>query len=300
MQLLYARRLDQTLTPESTMKAYNTFIEDSYRTLLFDLYLFTQVLSVATGERKRKSKKLRPTEADKAFVAHIHDNPLVKALRASPELKDVALKHDFDALVKAEHLRGFYEAATSFPSYEEYATQPTASNDAHLKALLKAHKSLMGHEAYTDYLEDRFARWTEDESLVVGAVKKILKSLPASAAFVSTYRPDEETRVAFGHKLLSYCLESDSTLQAHIEPVLQNWDAERVALVDMICIKMALAEFLSFSKIPPKVTLNEYVELAKLYSTPKSKEFINGVLDRLLHSLRGEGLIVKEGRGLIE
>jgi N utilization substance protein B len=81
---------------------------------------------------------------------------------------------------------------------------------------------------------------------------------------------------------------------------LQNWDADRVAVLDMIMLKMAICEFLNCPTIPTKVTLNEYVELAKNYSTSKSKEFINGILDRLLQELNQMGRIQKEGRGLID
>ena len=300
MQLLYAQRVDAEVTPARTLRAYDRMAEQSYLTLLFDLYLFGCVLAEATADLDRRGKRLRPSASDRAFRAHLATNPLTRALAASPELRDQGRKHEFAELVDAERLRAFYEAATAWEGYAAYAEQAEPSDDAHLGALLKCHKALMDHEGYNDYLEDRFGRWDEDKSLVLGAAKKVLKALPQSALVLSTYRPDDETRVDFGEHLLRYVLEHDAELQAHIEPVLENWDAARVALLDMILIKMALSELLTFARIPPKVTLNEYVELAKLYSTDKSKEFINGILDRLLHSLRSEGLIVKEGRGLID
>jgi len=82
--------------------------------------------------------------------------------------------------------------------------------------------------------------------------------------------------------------------------VLKNWDAERVAILDMVMIKMALCELMHFPTIPTKVTLNEFIEISKLYSTEKSKDFINGVLDKLMKKLEKDGEISKEGRGLIE
>jgi len=85
-----------------------------------------------------------------------------------------------------------------------------------------------------------------------------------------------------------------------IEPTLKNWDADRVAIIDMVLLKMALSELTSFPTIPTKVTLNEFVEISKLYSTDKSKDFINGILDRLMKKLNKEGKIQKEGRGLKE
>ena len=100
--------------------------------------------------------------------------------------------------------------------------------------------------------------------------------------------------------MLKHVLEQDKRLLDIIEPNLKNWDADRVAIIDMILLKMAIAELLNFPSIPTKVTLNEYVEIAKLYSTDKSKDFINGILDRLMKKLESDGQINKKGRGLIE
>ena len=300
MQLLYAQRVDSQLDAAKTLRAYDSMTEQSYLTLLFDLYLLTRIAGEAEADQQRRGNRLRPSQVDQKFRAHLANNALVTALTTSPELRSQAKKHEFAEKVEDERLRGFYEAAVDYEDYLEYATSTAPTEDAHLGALLKVHKALMQNEAYNDYIEDRYARWDEDKSLVTGSAKKVLKALPQSAAVLSTYRPDNETRVDFGRHLLEYVLEHDTKLQAHIEPVLENWDAARVALLDMILIKMALGELLTFPQIPPKVTLNEYVELAKLYSTDKSKEFINGILDRLLHTLRDEGLIVKAGRGLIE
>jgi len=86
----------------------------------------------------------------------------------------------------------------------------------------------------------------------------------------------------------------------HIQPTLTNWDHERLALIDMILLKMATCEMLEFPTIPAKVTLNEYVEVAKSYSTDKSKEFVNGVLDKLMKQFQESGKLNKEGRGLVE
>ena len=100
--------------------------------------------------------------------------------------------------------------------------------------------------------------------------------------------------------LLKRTFDDDGPLLEMIKPLLKNWDHERLAVIDMILLKMAIVELLEFKTIPTKVTLNEYVEVSKLYSTPKSKDFINGILDKVLRDLSEEGKIVKEGRGLIE
>lgn len=309
MQLLYAERQDAALTPVLTAAALRQVVEQSYQTLLFDLYVFVQALREARDEQTRRARRLRPTDADLAFRSHLFDNPIVLALANSPELAKFAERHKFADLADEERLRGFHEAAKSWDGYEAYVVLAAPTLDEHLAAVLKSHKALLDDEPYNDFLEDRYARWEQDKSLVIGAAKKVLKSLPRAAIddegnptrpFLEAYRTPTETFDQFGMRLLKFVLSEDQRLLSLIQPVLKNWEAERVAVLDMVLIKMALGELMEFSQIPPKVTLNEYVELAKTYSTEKSKEFINGVLDALLKSLREEGLIVKEGRGLVE
>jgi N utilization substance protein B len=147
-------------------------------------------------------------------------------------------------------------------------------------------------------LEDLFPLWQDDKSLVVGAMKKTIKALPLDADFLEAFRPATETVTEFGEQLLDKVIQADAELLGLIEPSLQNWDADRVAVLDMIMLKMALSEFLYFSSIPTKVTLNEFVDISKLYSTDKSKEFVNGILDRLLRQLTDDKMINKSGRGL--
>lgn len=312
MQLLYAERQDADLTHPLTLAAFRRMVDQSFGNLLFDLYVFTQVLHEARDEQKRRAARLLPSEADKLFRPHLYDNPVTLALANSPELAKAAERRKFAELMDEERLRGLYASAKTWDGYEDYVVTPAPTRAEHLAALLKCHKALMDNEAYNDFIEDRYARWEADKSLVIGAAKKVLKSLPDGSVklattgetvdrpFLEAYRTDTETAEGFGAHLLQFVLSQDERLLTLIQPVLKNWDAERVAVLDMILIKMALGELLEFSEIPPKVTLNEYVELAKTYSTDKSKDFINGVLDALLKTLQKEGLIVKAGRGLIE
>ena len=157
------------------------------------------------------------------------------------------------------------------------------------------------NEYYNETLEDSYYNWVDDKSLVVGSVKKYLKLLPSeSKTAYKEFLPEDETVKEFGLQLLKKTVSEKEKLMAHIIPVLENWDHERLALVDTILLQMALCELINFPTIPSKVTLNEYLELAKNYSTAKSKEFINGVLDKLKTQLSETGVIVKEGRGLEE
>ena len=300
MQLLFAQRQNEGLSAKGTLTAFHEMVNQSYATLMFDMYVFCRVLAEAREEKKRRGERIIKSDENNSFQSHIFDNPLTLSLSNSEQLLVFAEKKQFAEQIDEERLRSFYELAKGWEGYEEFAAQKDPTLDSCLGALLKAHKALMDSEGYNDFLEDRFARWDEDKSLVIGSAKKILKSLPQSESKLDAYKTDNETREDFGEYLLNYVLENDIELLADIEPVIENWDVERVAVLDMVLLKMALAELLQFKQIPMKVTLNEYVELAKTYSTDKSKEFINGILDKLMHKLEGEGKIVKKGRGLKE
>ena len=127
-----------------------------------------------------------------------------------------------------------------------------------------------------------------------------MKALPTEGPFYMEHFPDDDTVYNFGEFLLKKVHSEEKELEKMITPVLENWESERVAIVDMILIKMALIELINFKTIPCKVTLNEYVELSKSYSTDKSKEFVNGVLDKLMKELQDNNIIAKEGRGLVD
>ena len=101
-------------------------------------------------------------------------------------------------------------------------------------------------------------------------------------------------------RLLDMVYENELEYNNQIKPFLENWDFDRMAIIDRISLKLAIAEFTSFPSIPTKVTLNEYVDLSKSYSTDKSKEFVNGILDRMLKQMQKEGKINKAGRGLVD
>src|SRR5690606_2684329 len=137
-------------------------------------------------------------------------------------------------------------------------------------------------------------------SLIKGFIRRLIRGILSDPVLLQAYQPDVETVTDFGQTLLEEVLNNFSEYDQKLIPYLQNWELDRVATVDRILIKMALAEFTQFPSIPTKVTLNEYVEIAKMYSTNRSKEFLNGILDALLQDLIAANEVRKSGRGLIQ
>jgi N utilization substance protein B len=182
--------------------------------------------------------------------------------------------------------------------YEKYIMNDQAD---HLEMLLELYRFCRADDFFNEIIEDIYFNWMDDKSLVIGSIKKCFKASPnLTRNFFKGFYPDDETVKEYGEILFQRTFEEDKMLLQIIKPLLKNWDHERLALIDTILIKMAIVEMLYCETIPTKVTINEYVEVSKMYSTPKSKDFINGILDKVLKTLQNDGKIVKKGRGLVE
>lgn len=299
MQLLYSQSRDEQVTKSQLLKAYDESVEKSFELLMFTLYVFVCTARCAVeDEQKRKSKYL-PNEEDALFTARLFNNPLLQSLATNPDLTKAFNKYKFNTKADADFCQRQYNEFSKTPAYKTYITAEP-SNDADLDILLELFRFLRKDEYFSEVAEDHFANWSDDQSLVIGAMKKVIKALPVEGSFLQEHYPDKETAEEFGKALLEKVCDNEGYIRNLVDPTLKNWDPERVAVIDMILLLMAVSEFLFFPTIPTKVTLNEYVEVSKLYSTPKSKDFINGILDRLMKTLKAEGRIQKEGRGLID
>ncbi len=300
MQVLYAMSRDKELTARQASLLYDQNIRHSFELYLVNLLQLIRVAEYAKQDFTAKTAKLRPSDEDKTFRPKLCDNPIIKSLQEHRGLQSIFKLHKSEACINEDNTRLLYNEFAKTDPYRDYLAQKNDSEETHRLLILELYKFLCSAEAFNETMEDHFLSWFDDKSLVVGSMKKTLKALPPVGAFYQEYEPTDETVREFGEILLKMVSEQDKELLDIIEPTLKNWDAERVAILDMVLLKMALAELMTFPTIPTKVTLNEYVEIAKQYSTDKSKDFINGILDRLMKKLHKEGKIVKEGRGLIE
>lgn len=152
-----------------------------------------------------------------------------------------------------------------------------------------------------DYLEDKNITWVDDLPVVNTAIVKLLrkhKQHSAESHFIPALIKDEDDK-AFAVELLEKTMSNLSVFSDEIQLKTQNWDKDRIANIDFVLLQMAICEFQKFPSIPVKVTINEYIEIAKEYSTPKSSVFINGVLDKLVKEYDDKGTLNKKGRGLI-
>ena len=291
MQVLYAAQRQERHDLRAIRSHYNQMVKRSFELYLQNLLILQRCCEYAKQDLATRNAKFRPTAEDRAFRATLATNPAVQSLTENAELSRLYDRYRIRSLVDADQIKQLYRDFLTSDAYATYIANPEPSAADTTKVLLSLYKWLQGQELFLTMVEDHFPLWSEDKSLVVGAMKKTIKALPAEQDFYRDYETTSEAVSEFGEVLLTFVVDANDQLLERIKSVLQNWDAERVAIIDMILLKMAIAEFLEFDSIPPQVTLNEYLDISKLYSTEKSKDFLNGVLDKLLKGLQEEGLV---------
>lgn len=301
MQLLYAKSRDSAAVSLSYLLGnYQTYGKRTLELYLYSLAQLVEVCKYAVTDDINRRAKYVPTEEDKQFLPKLYHNPLIEGLVLRGGRFDKATKkYATFARLDADTSRLFYHKFQETVQYQNYLRTESTEVE-HRQVLLDLYKFLMQNETFVENLEDLSASWYDDETLIVGIMKKTLKALPHDAEIVDEFVGEDILTLQFGEQLLVKTYNKETTLLDDIKPMLQNWDSERVATIDMILLKMALCELLEFPTIPTKVTINEYVDISKEYSTDRSREFVNGILDRLMKHLKENGRIVKEGRGLVE
>ncbi len=300
MQLLYSLDRDPGVSHKEILDRYDHSVEMAYESLMFNLFLIMEITHQAVVDRDTRHSKLRPDQDDLTWNAKLFENDLVASLFQNKSLRKYFDSKSFNARMDQDLLMKMYNTFSRSAEYRKYLFGDI-DEAGHREYLLTIYRDIRKNAIYEEIVDDQYSFWQEDKSLVIGAFKKIIKQLPeANEKFFEEYLPDDDTVIEFGRRLIEVTMEQADVLEKLIEPTLKNWDMERLAVLDVIIIKMALVEFLYFPTIPTKVTLDEYVDISKEYSTPKSKDFVNGILDKLMRNLSEEGQIKKEGRGLLE
>ena len=204
---------------------------------------------------------------------------------------------------RQELLRAIFRGLLENEEYQEYMASEERGFQVDRESLVRMfRKHMVNFEMFQDMLEEESIYWVDDLDLAASMVIKTIKTIKEGDEEVNVlplWRDDDDDK-AFMEDLFTKSLSLGEANEALIQEGAQNWELERIATTDKILMKMALAEAQTFESIPLKVTLNEYIELSKYYSTPKSHGFINGILDQLFAKLKESGEIKKVGRGLIE
>lgn len=300
LQTLYAYLQSEHGNTAIAEKDYLKAINESYRLYLLNMLYLAKVAEYSKKDFEIKSKKFVPTEEDKKASLRLYENPVLVALRENEAFHRRLRRDKLDVYIDNDLVRKLYQNFAKSEYYNDYLEMENVPLREHQYCLVNLYKSMLGEELFLDYMEDLSPTSEDDQSLIFGALKRSVRSLPEDDEFYIAQLPNEEFVHDFGKELLYRAIRHGDELQDLVVEKLKNWKEDRVAVLDMLLLKLGICEFLYFPSIPTKVTINEYVSLAKDYSTDKSKRFINGILDRLMKDLKGQGMINKEGRGLQE
>jgi N utilization substance protein B len=231
-------------------------------------------------------------------------NPMVTGLRTNAALKKETLRTGSGWDQKQDVVRGWLrDCLKPDKEFQAYLALESPDFNAHKsfsKYLIR--KLILGPTIINSYFEEENLRWAEDHEIVRSMADKTLKSLDETTGVVELQKLslDWEEDKEFIEKLFAASASLDKEYHELIANNTKNWEVDRLPLTDRVILEMAISELINFPNIPVKVTINEYIELAKQYSTPKSRQFINGILDVISKELKDSGKIKKSGRGLMD
>ncbi len=272
-----------------------------------DLYLLMLQLLLAVQDQAesfltRSQQKHLATALEKNPSRTFVDNKLLQVIATNSTFSDIIEKKRLDYwALDGEYPTIIFNELRQLEWYDEYLSRKETTYKEDQDFILKVFKEVVApNEKLYEYLEDKRLTWIDDFPLVNTAIVKMLNKLSeknASTLLVPNLYKNEEDR-DYALQLFRKVILNEDKLNAQIEGKTPNWDQERIADIDLIILKMGIAEFLYFPSIPVRATINEYLEVSKEYSTPKSSIFVNGILDKLVKEFSESGKLNKIGRGL--
>ena len=303
MQSVYSFSLGQNNNLEKEVLFFKESVGQTFNLYLLLLGLFKSLHAYAEEQLETIQKNKIQNEAQCKILHNFTQNRVLIFFKIH---KVLSKQLDNKKLVKWDlefkFLKDLFIEVSNSQVFKDYHEIENPSEEDDLNFTTKLFKNHIATSNYLyDFVEDNCLTWTDDLPMVNTFLLKMLKHIdlnsPQSLTFPRSIENQEDTD--FGIKILEKVISNDSNLQEELLGKTPNWDAERIAQLDNVILKVAIAELLYFPMIPSKVTLNEYLEIAKDYSTPKSNNFVNGVLDKLVREFDQENRLNKTGRGLL-
>jgi N utilization substance protein B len=292
---------DISFIKKDMLEAVNTLLENYY----LSLKLLEEFAELTKEDVEKRQKRLADS-GKQVFESelNLYKNKAIKIIKDNDALQNEFTRFgtswEEDMLDVQEWYRDILKKADF---YKEYMLKNEPSFEDDVEILDKITRQLiLKSEAITNFMAERDLYWEENKSALKSMLKKSIKSLDEMTQHIelielsANWEEDSE----FFKNLFQETIVHNEEYEKIVSDFAQNWATDRIAVVDMIILKMAVAEMLNFPSIPVKVTINEYIELSKNYSTQKSKQFVNGLLDKISISLEKEDRIKKSGRGLID
>ena len=271
-------------------------IEKTYELYFHLLQFSVEITHYAAIKIDSRKNKLRPTEEDLNPNTRFIDNRFVAQLEKNRCLQDFLNEHKTSWANNQDAIKNIYELVIASDVYKEYMEAETSDYAADKDIWRKIYKKIiLQNEEFSDSIEDQSIYWTDDLEIVISFIIKTIKRFDAendvNQELLPMFKDDEDAE--FASRLIKNTLENETIYRRMIDQHTQNWELDRIAFMDIIIMQAALAEIMTFPTIPVSVTLNEYIEISKSFSTDKSATFINGVLDNIVKELKADNKLIK-------
>ncbi len=291
MQTLYTLvSLEGEEKPGEPQQILTQHFNQTRSLFIYLIYFLTEVTRFAEKDSSSRASKHLPSYDDLHVNTKIAGNEVIKKILEDASLKEQIKKEKPELLIEKELVRKIFHNLSETNEYKNYIAQPGRDKSTEKKIIeFILNDMLLANELFVAHIEDNFSNWDDDGEMLVQLLAAYLQK-PGTFNFKQMMNHDKEM---FSKELLKTVMEKSEQLQSLIIPKLKNWEPDRIALLDMILMKMGVAEFLYFETIPPKVTINEYIDLAKEYSTTQSGQFVNGILDNIHKELVLQGKMHK-------
>jgi transcription antitermination protein NusB len=290
MQTLYSLEAQEDLKAGDAQKILQKHFDQSRQLLIYLIFFLTELARYAETDSLRRSSKHLPTEGDKNVNTKLAGNQLLWKMLEQESYRKMIKKDKPELIEHNDMVRKLYLELRDSDMYKSYISENSRDKKPEKEILEYIFNDFMlANESFDSHLEEIFPNWIDDAEMMQKLVTGYLNKTTAFN-FEEIISPE---KASFAHDLLDAVLEKKEVTMELIRPKLKNWDADRIATLDMIFMQMGVCEFLFFETIPPKVTINEYIDLAKEYSTPLSGQFVNGILDNIHKDLVTENKMHK-------
>jgi len=303
MQSMYAFKGTESDDLSKDEKFLLHSLDSMYDLYLSILALLTELHKKSKSHNEKLQNKLVKSDSDRNPNTKFQDNQLLNLISTNKMLQEHIEKRKLNYWdLDFEYIDILFKEILKSNLYKVYVSETEESFKKDKNFVLEVYKEIIApNEKLYDYFEDKRLTWVDDlpvvNTVLLKGLKKLKLTAPESALLPDLYKDEDDKE--FAKDLLKKTLLNSSKFSEEISAKTTNWDSDRLASLDGVLLKMALCEFQKFSSIPYKVTINEYLEIAKEYSTPKSSLFINGILDKIVKEYQSKNTHQKSGRGLI-
>lgn len=291
MQTLYViDTKDQDLKPGEAARLLQKQFDLTRQLLVYNIHFLTELARYAETDAHQRASKHLPSAEDLNVNTKLAGNEIIWKIIEDSSYQKALSEDKVAAMLDKDVVRKFYIELAEKPEYQQYIHaegRQTKSEKDILQFIFS--DLLLPNEAYTDHLEEVFSNWDDDCDMINMLILNYIQK-PGSYNFQEMLTKD---KWQYAKSLTETVLDKKDVTMELITPKLKNWDPERIATLDMIMMQMGVCELLYFETIPAKVTINEYIDLAKEYSTPQSGQFVNGILDNIHKDLVKENKLHK-------